>query len=190
MAKAKGYRRASDAEKEAIFSELLSGADYPKVAQFHNTSVAMIKYWMSHFDTMRKWRGELRADPKRMKEEILRELGLGCDLLFMTELLGLNYHDLLARIHTIEREDHRYYITEAALKNTQRHITVHDVARFKEMVNVGEILVCDETEDGILIYCKILKKHTWYADTDFGGIDWNWLCVKNKRRLDGEIIYG
>ena len=63
------------------------------------------------------------------------------------------------------------------------NVYVWDVARFKRSVRIGEYLFYDETTDGIRIDCKVLKKYPWFAVTDVGCIDWNWLCVMNKERI-------
>lgn len=178
-------------ERSIILREMLSGESYAHLAYRHRTSKKYLMDMMRRYKPYKSWLLARQTDSLLMDAEIRQYLDDGLTVAFLSELYDVGYDEMRDRVHRIEMRVDTDYLSQSDKAMTKKYVTVDDVKDFKIKVNVGEMLICDETEDGVLIYCTILKKHLWYADTDMGSIDWNWLAVKNERRLfDDEIIYG
>ena len=171
--------------------DLIAGYSFAQTAYRYKTVKHTIENLMKSYRPFRTWINERKQHRTLLEDEVRSYLLSGKPLSFCAELYDMDYSDMRQFVRDMEYMDGRRYLGEADSIEARKLITVQDVARFKVSVNVGELLCCDETEDGIMIYCKILKKHMWYADTDMGCIDWNWLAVRNERRVFGnEAIYG
>lgn len=176
--------------RRQIMEELIAGTSYAQAAYKYKTQKRTLHDIMRNYKPYTSWI-EVRKKNKFMLEDEVRQYLLsGKALVFCAELYDIPYDDMRQFVHGMEQRDGKQYLGMADSEKVKRHITVYDVAEFKKQVQVGDMLICDQTEDGLLIYCRIQKKHLWYADTDMGTIDWNWLCVKNMRRIDDETLYG
>lgn len=177
--------------RQDVLREMIDGESYSKLAYKYKTSKPLLMSVMREYRAYKHWLLARKQDSMLMDQEIRQYLDNGMTVANLAELYWVSYDTMRTRVNEIEKTTKNEYLGPVDRAETKRYVTVDDVKEFKIRVQVGELLICDETEDGVLIYCKILKKHLWYADTDMGSVDWNWLCVKNMRRLfDNEIIYG
>ncbi len=177
--------------RQRIMRELIDGKSYAQAAYEYKTAKYSLMSVMGEYRPYRTWINTRKQNRLLMEDEFRQYLLSGKPVAFLSELYDMTYDETRKFVHSLELRDGESYLGIADSSAGKRFITVADVARFKVDVQVGEMLVCDETEDGVQLYGRVLKKHLWYADTEFGAIDWNWLCVKNIRRLDGdEIIHG
>lgn len=178
-------------KRQQIMNELIAGTSYAQAAYTYKTAKRTLQDIMREYRPYRAWTEVRRKNRLLLEDEVRQYLMSGKPVVFCAELYDMSYEDMRQFVHGMELRDGKQYLGIADSRNVKKYITVQDVAEFKKIVQVGETLICDETEDGIVVCCTILKKHLWYADTDMGTIDWNWLCVKNERRLfSDEIIYG
>lgn len=184
-------KRFSDLVLKDIFQQALDGASYASIASKQRTTKDNLIEQLSEYRPYKKWLADRRRSPSLRYDDLRVMLTRGFTTRHIAELFQLSYDELKMEIHRLENADKRKYITDPAAEESKRVITVYDVEIFKEIVQIGELLKCDKTEDGIVIWCKVLKKHKWFATTDCGCQEWNWLCVQNPERyFDNEIIYG
>ena len=178
-------------EMPQMFDELISGVSYAKIANYHKTTKQRLMQLMANYKPYKLWLLARVNDRSLLREEVKDYLAEGQTIRFLSELYCMEYSEMRKFVHEIEVEESKQYVSDVEQPFLEKHITVADVERFKVMVNVGELLIYGQSEDGVLLYCKILKKHLWFATTDQGCIDWNWLCINNtKRYYDNEIIWG
>ena len=174
-----------------IFERLQSGVAFSRLAYEYKTGKVTLMNLIYEYKPYRTWVNYRKKNPKSMERDLKKRLEDGATVAYLAELYNMDYGEMRNKVRDIEIGTNKLYLDTSDREAMKSVFTVHDVNEFKIKVQVGELLVCDQTEDGIVLYCKILKKHLWYADTDMGCIDWNWLCVKNERRLrDDEILYG
>ena len=178
-------------ELPQMFDELISGSSYAKVANVHKTTKQRLMQLMENYRPYKLWLLARNNNRALLRDEVKDYLAEGATIRFLSELYCMEYSEMRKFVHEIEVEESKQYVSDVEQPFLEKHITVADVEKFKVMVNVGELLIYDQTDDGVLLYCKILKKHLWLATTDKGCIDWNWLCVKNPNRYyNNEIIWG
>ena len=174
-----------------VFEGLLSGMSFAKLACEYKTSKVMLMSVIYDYKPYKEWVRYRKRNPKSMEKDLKKRLDAGATVSYLAELYNMDYGEMRCKVRDIEIGTNQSYLDSSDREAMQSVFTIADVNEFKIKVQVGELLIYDQTEDGIVMYCKILKKHLWYADTDMGSIDWNWLCVNNERRLrNDEILYG
>lgn len=176
---------------EAFERALEDGVSYSRLAADYRRDRATFTRALLAYKPYAEWLYQRRKNPTLRYEDLRSMLIKGFTIRHIAELFDFTYDEMVADVRKLEAADGRKYLSDNRHDTGYKHyITVYDVEVFKRKVQVGELLVCSETEDGIIVYCKVLKKHNHFATTDMGAIQWNWLCVKNERRLyNDEIIY-
>lgn len=176
---------------DAFDRALNEGISFSKLAAEYRKDKATFNRELLRYRPYVKWLNDRRQDPSLRYIDLRSMLTKGFNIRHIAELFDMSYDDTVAEIRKLEAADGRTYLSDDSDSEYKHFITVYDVERFREKVNVGELLVYDRTDDGVMLFCKVLKKHRYFATTDVGTVQWNWLCVKNERRLYfDEIIWG
>lgn len=184
-------KKITDMMCAEIVSRAFAGVTFAKIASEIRTNKEALINRLDLYEPYASWVLACRTNPAQRMDEIRELMSKGIHTRHIAELLQMTYDGLLQEIHKLELADGKVYLTSSEASEVKKHITVYDVERFKRMVQVGESLVYDMTEDGVLRYCTIQKKCKHFAMTDVGCVQWNWLTVKNERRLiSDEIVYG
>ena len=167
-------------QRPDIMERLIDGEPYASIAYSMKIAKDKIVSMMRMYKPMQSWISVRRKNTLLLEDEMLQYLAVGKGVDFLSELYDMPSDEIKTFLERLGRRDGKEYVRKPG---NRRLITVHDVARFKVSIKVGESLVCDETEEGTVRYCTITGKHLWYADTDMGTYEWNWLAVKNENRV-------
>ena len=173
---------------ETFERALNEGVSFSRLAADYKRDKAALVRQLMRYKPYADWLYKRRRDPITRYIDLRAMLIKGFSIRHIAEIFDMTYDEMVKDIRKLEAADNRIYLQDSKDTEYKRFITIYDVERFRSMVQVGELLVYDKTEDGILIYCRILKKHRYFATTDVGAVQWNWLCVKNERRLYSDEI--
>lgn len=166
-------------ERNEMLNEIASGDPFSVVAYRHKLGVEKLSSLMNEYEPYIEWVNERRQNPELLESEARGLIEEGRTVKYIEEHFCLSPVEADRLVKKIQRV---YGGTGYRIPG-QRDIYVSDVERFKKAINIGDVLVCGVSPEGLLVLCKIKEKYKHFAATDAGGFEWNWLCVKNKERI-------
>ena len=160
-----------------MYSDVVDGGDsFGKVAYKYGTTKAKVKDILYDYKPYTDWLKKMRSNENHLKSQILMYMGKGKSVEFLSEHYQMEKEAIERYVSEINRRSSSQITYDVP---GQRAVSITDVRRFARFTEVGDLLTCGITKDGLLIKCKVLKKYPHFAMTDLGTFDWNWLCVKN-----------
>lgn len=170
---------------EEIFELKKQGNSVRDIAYMVGRSYYSVKMILIKYPPYIEWSKEQRKIRQKQRGDILEMHDSGMSNMEISKKIGMDKQVVSNTIFRELRKRAKENGEDVILAPWQSRslIFIDDVEYFRQVVQVGDELVYTETEYGIPLMCRVIKKYPYIAMTDAGAVDWPWLTLKNRRLI-------